>query len=86
MTPNSNGRLLAVCGEHRLEIVCLPRQSFSDVASTGIIPKRKIDCRTLSVGGKYYQKSKAELLKIQWHPLSETNTHIVVLGNDNMLR
>ncbi|KAF1800095.1 hypothetical protein FB192DRAFT_1390036 [Mucor lusitanicus] len=86
MTPNSNGRLLAVCGEHRLEIVCLPRQSFSDVASAGIIPKRKVDCRTLSVGGKYYHKSKAELLKIQWHPLSETHTHIVVLGNDSMLR
>ncbi|GAN03513.1 conserved hypothetical protein [Mucor ambiguus] len=86
MSPNCNGRLLAVCGEHRLEIVCLPRQSFSDVASTGIIPKRTVDCRTLSVGGKYYKKSKVELLKIQWHPLSETHTHIVVLGNDNMLR
>ncbi|CEP12760.1 hypothetical protein [Parasitella parasitica] len=86
MTPNNNGRLLAVCGEHRLEIVCLPRQAFSDYSSDGIIPRKKVDCRTLSVGTNFYSKSRADILKIEWHPLSETNTHIVILGNDNMLR
>ncbi|KAI8647071.1 hypothetical protein BD408DRAFT_479486 [Parasitella parasitica] len=83
LTPNNNGRLLAVCGEHRLEIVCLPRQAFSDYASSGIIPRREVDCRTLSV---IHSKSRADILKIEWHPLSETHTHIVILGNDNMLR
>jgi nucleoporin NUP82 len=83
--PNKNGRLLSVTGHARLVIVCLPRQGFSDVSDSRI-SRKKIDCRTLSVGSKYYDSSNADILKIQWHPLSETRTHIVVLGNDNILR
>ncbi|KAI9338861.1 hypothetical protein BD770DRAFT_331269 [Pilaira anomala] len=80
--PNSNGRLLSVVGYTRLVIICLPRQGFSDVS----LSRKKVDCRTLSIGVKYYDTSKTEILKVQWHPLSETRTHIVVLGNDNILR
>ncbi|KAG2207189.1 hypothetical protein INT47_012242 [Mucor saturninus] len=82
MVPNINGRLLAVTGNSGLVIVCLPRQGFSDVSHS----RRKIDCRTLSIGTKYYDFSRNEILKVEWHPLSETRTHIVVLGSDNMLR
>lgn len=82
MVPNINGRLLAVTGHSGLVIVCLPRQGFSDVSHF----RKKIDCRTLSIGTKYYDFLRNEILKVEWHPLSETRTHIVVLGSDNMLR
>jgi hypothetical protein len=85
MVANKNGRLLSVTGRSKLVIVCLPRQGFSDVSDTQT-SRRKVDCRTLSVGTKYYDFTECEILKVQWHPLSETRTHIVVLGNDNMLR
>ncbi|KAI9480466.1 MAG: nuclear pore component-domain-containing protein [Benjaminiella poitrasii] len=84
MTPNKNGRLLAVTGEKQLVIVCLPRQGFASISSD--LSRKKIDCRTLSVGTKYYDINKNSILKIEWHPLSETRTHVIILGNDNMLR
>ncbi|GAA5817570.1 hypothetical protein MFLAVUS_011118 [Mucor flavus] len=82
LLPNSNGRLLSVAGQSQLVIVCLPRQGFSDVS----LSRKKVDCRTLSIGTKYYSTYKNEVIKVQWHPLSETRTHIVVLGSDNTLR
>lgn len=85
MVANKNGRLLCVAGHNKVIIVCLPRQGFSDVSDSSN-PRKKVDCRTISVGSPYYDKSTAEILKVQWHPLSETGTHIVILGNDNMLR
>jgi nucleoporin NUP82 len=87
LLPNKNGRLLSVCGNCRLVVVCLPRQGFSGVSDSRILSSRKrIDCRTLSVGAKYYDISKFDILNVQWHHLSDTRTHIVVLGSDNMLR
>ncbi|CAO3642831.1 unnamed protein product [Mucor hiemalis] len=85
MAANKNGKLLSVAGQSKLIIVCLPRQGFSDVSDSSN-SRKKVDCRTLSVGSPYYDKSNSEILKVQWHPLSETGTHIVVLGNDNILR
>lgn len=85
MVANKNGRLLSVTGRNKLVIVCLPRQGFSDVSDSRT-SRKKVDCRTLSVGTNYYDIKKSEILKVQWHPLSETRTHIVVLGSDNMLR
>ncbi|KAI8975092.1 hypothetical protein BDF20DRAFT_876853 [Mycotypha africana] len=82
MSVNKNGRLLSVGDQNRLTIICLPRQSFSDVSS-GMLGM-KVDCRTLSIGSKYFEEN--EILKTEWHPLSETGTHLVVLSNDNMLR
>lgn len=82
LLPNSKGRLLSVAGQSKLVIVCLPRQGFSDVS----LSRKKVDCRTLSIGTKYYSANKNEVIKVQWHPLSETRTHIVVLGSDNTLR
>ncbi|CEI94981.1 hypothetical protein RMCBS344292_09182 [Rhizopus microsporus] len=82
LAANTNGRLLSVTGESSLVIVCLPRHSFSAISLT----KQKVDCRTLTVGRKYYKKNQAEILKVEWHPLSETHTHIVALSSDNILR
>jgi hypothetical protein len=61
-------------------IVCLPRQGFGDIS----LSKKEIDCRTLAVGRKYY--SKSEILKVDWHPLSESKGHLVVLSSDSILR
>lgn len=85
LTVNKNGRLLAVKGYSKLVIVCLPRQGFSNY-SEPLEQGKKFICRTLSVGSSYYDTNKSEILKVEWHPLSETRTHIVVLGNDNFLR
>ncbi|EIE79701.1 hypothetical protein RO3G_04406 [Rhizopus delemar RA 99-880] len=80
LTPSINGRLLSVTGAHSLVIVCLPRQGFGDIS----LSKKEIDCRTLDVGRKYY--SKSEILKVDWHPLSESKGHLVVLSSDSILR
>lgn len=82
LTPNLNGRLLSVNGQHSLVIVCLPRQGFGDVSMF----KKSIDCRTLTIGRKYYSSDKGQLLQVKWHPLSETRTHLVALSSDNTLR
>ncbi|KAG0769289.1 hypothetical protein G6F33_003810 [Rhizopus arrhizus] len=82
LTPNLNGRLLSVNGQHSLVIVCLPRQGFGDVSMF----KKSIDCRTLTIGRKYYGSDKGQLLQVKWHPLSETRTHLVALSSDNTLR
>ncbi|KAI9250051.1 nucleoporin Nup88 [Sporodiniella umbellata] len=79
LKPNANGRLLSVVGLHALVVVCLPRQGFGDV-----LLGRTVDCRTLAVGKKYHQK--LQLLKVDWHPLSKTHTHLVVLDSDSVLR
>ena len=54
--PNKNGRLLAVVGEERLVVVCLPRQGFSDLSDQ--VATRKVDCRTLAIGNQYYGPNK----------------------------
>ncbi|OBZ88612.1 Nucleoporin nup82 [Choanephora cucurbitarum] len=84
LTPNNNGRLLAVTGENRLVVVCLPRQGFSNLSDQ--VAVKKVDCRTLSVGTQYYDRSKNAVVQVEWHPLSATRTHLVVLGDDSILR
>ncbi|KAI8336018.1 hypothetical protein BD560DRAFT_360066 [Blakeslea trispora] len=84
LMPNKNGRLLAVVGEERLVVVCLPRQGFSDLSDQ--VATRKVDCRTLAIGNQYYGPNKNTVVQVQWHHLSATRTHLVVLGNDSSLR
>ncbi|KAI8883273.1 hypothetical protein K501DRAFT_219550 [Backusella circina FSU 941] len=80
---NKPGRLLAAVGEKNLSIICLPRQNY--ISSTGV-SGRLIDCRSLQIGNRYYDTKSSGILKAEWHPLSETSTHIAVLGCDSMLR
>lgn len=84
LTANKNGRLLAAKGNNKLVVICLPRQGFANYSEHASV--KKVFCRTLSVGTSYYDNGKSDILKIEWHPLSETHTHIVVLGTDNYLR
>ncbi|KAI8078740.1 uncharacterized protein BX664DRAFT_389129 [Halteromyces radiatus] len=85
--PNSNGALLAVAGEHQLAVVCLPRKGFSSQSdpSMAVISNQTVFCKTLIIGQNLYTPS-TRLLKIDWHPLSETRTHLMVLSGDSMLR
>lgn len=83
MAINQSGNLLSVAGRNKLAIVCLPQQGFSH--STKYLPKGRIDCKTFIVGRNYYN-GHVRLLKMAWHPLSETRTHIMVLSTDNILR
>jgi hypothetical protein len=81
LSVNRNGRLLSVVGGQRLIVVCIPKHGLAAPALSD-----KIDCRTLSIGSKYYSESKFDIIKVEWHPLSEYATHLVILGNDNVLR
>ncbi|KAI7879763.1 hypothetical protein K492DRAFT_208027 [Lichtheimia hyalospora FSU 10163] len=83
MAINQSGNLLSVAGRSKLAIVCLPQQGFSH--STKYLPKGRIDCKTFIVG-RYYYNTSVRVLKMAWHPLSETRTHIMVLSTDNILR
>ncbi|ORZ20684.1 hypothetical protein BCR42DRAFT_409282 [Absidia repens] len=87
--PNANGTLLAVAGENRLAVVCLPRKGFSSQAdsSIAIMSHQKVACKTLLIGQDFYNNNgDTRILKIDWHALSETGSHIVVLSNDSFLR
>ncbi|KAI9498516.1 hypothetical protein BDB00DRAFT_867663 [Zychaea mexicana] len=80
---NSTGTLLAVCGQQRLSIVCLPPSGFSP--TTTYSPEGHVECKTFSVGQEIFGESR-RVVKALWHPLSETKTHIMVLSSDSVLR
>jgi hypothetical protein len=80
---NKPGRLLAVVGEKDLSVICLPRQNY--ISSTDV-SGRLVDSRSLQIGKKYYGSKSSGILKAEWHPLSETSTHIAVLDCDSTLR
>ncbi|KAI9307823.1 hypothetical protein BJ944DRAFT_247092 [Cunninghamella echinulata] len=84
--PNKNGTLLAAVGEKKLVVICLPRQGFTNAANPNVtvLSQRKITCKCLSIGKNVYTEA-TRFLKVSWHPLSETRTHLVVLTNDSIL-
>ncbi|KAI8384616.1 uncharacterized protein BYT42DRAFT_563086 [Radiomyces spectabilis] len=85
LVPSQNGRLLAAVGDKQLVVVWFPRQGLSSVPAT--VGSRRFDCRTFTVGQKYYDTDQpTRILKVAWHPLSKTNSHLLVLGTDNVLR
>ncbi|KAI9317468.1 hypothetical protein BX666DRAFT_1937523 [Dichotomocladium elegans] len=83
LTLNESGDLLAVVGRGRLVVVCLPVTGFSH--SIRCISKARIDCKTFVIG-KSYLNDGAHVVKALWHPLSETQTHLMVLTTDSFLR
>ncbi|KAI8142425.1 hypothetical protein BJV82DRAFT_539839 [Fennellomyces sp. T-0311] len=80
---NSKGNLLAVAGQKRLAVVCLPPTGFSH--TTTYSSQGQVECKVFVVGRDIYG-DKARVLKAEWHPLSETMTHIMVLSTDSVLR
>ncbi|KAF7720796.1 hypothetical protein EC973_006072 [Apophysomyces ossiformis] len=86
LTVNPSGRFLAVTGEHQVVIVVLPRHGLSSEAER-ISRKQRVVCNTLTVGQTIYDgEKKISVLKVAWHPLSETQSHILILGDDSRLR
>ncbi|KAL0088539.1 hypothetical protein J3Q64DRAFT_1875667 [Phycomyces blakesleeanus] len=85
ITPNDNGRLLAVAGLESLAAIALPREGFCTVTK-GLDYKRELHCRTMRIGRRYFDEASTSVLKVAWHPLSEFHSHLVVLSGDSMLR
>lgn len=91
MQLNGNGRLLAVAGERELTAVVLPRSGLRSTRLEHDADEgehiEKLSCKTLTVG-RYYQGRHPtnQVLKMLWHPLSESKTHLLVLTSDSMLR
>ncbi|KAG0171462.1 hypothetical protein DFQ28_005138 [Apophysomyces sp. BC1034] len=86
LTVNTSGRFLAVAGERQVVVVVLPRQGLSS-ESEKISRKQRVTCKTLTIGKTIYDSEKeTRILKVDWHPLSETQSHILILGDDSRLR
>ncbi|CAO3591650.1 unnamed protein product [Absidia cylindrospora] len=47
---------------------------------------QKVVCKTLLIGQDIYSNGDTRILKMDWHALSETGSHIMVLSNDSFLR
>ncbi|KAM3586599.1 hypothetical protein VKS41_001666 [Umbelopsis sp. WA50703] len=88
---NGNGRLLAAAGERELTAVVLPRSGLRSTRLEHDADEgehiEKLSCKTLTVGRYYHGRHPTnQVLKMLWHPLSESKTHLLVLASDSILR
>ncbi|KAJ3413851.1 hypothetical protein HDV05_007372 [Chytridiales sp. JEL 0842] len=80
MRLNSNGKLLAVSGEEEVVVVVLPMQAK-------YMGGRGVNAKWYKIGeGYYFKGSGNRVVKVDWHPLSESGAHLMVLSSDGMLR
>lgn len=81
LVPNSTGEYLAVQGARgQLVVVCIDQialKRYLDVEETSV------DCRTLRIGKSDHTPP---ITKMMWHPLSRTQTCLMVLTRDGLLR
>ncbi|KND02569.1 uncharacterized protein SPPG_03026 [Spizellomyces punctatus DAOM BR117] len=74
---NGTGRLLAVVGEYEIVVLSLPRIAWTDGNT-----RERIRTNSWRIGPMTPQP----IVKIHWHPLSESHTHLMVLSDDGALR
>ncbi|KAL2919302.1 hypothetical protein HK105_200945 [Polyrhizophydium stewartii] len=68
------GRLLALAGDHAVAVAVLPLTIKSAV--------RTLECKTLRVGEAHHAlPGISRIVKVMWHPLSESGTHLMVLSS-----
>ncbi|KAJ3172847.1 hypothetical protein HDU87_007771 [Geranomyces variabilis] len=73
---NATGRHLALAGDTDVAIVVLPRAIWSDQRHTEVI---KVSSWLLEF------RRFTQVVKVQWHPLSEKHVHLMVLSVDGTL-
>ncbi|KAJ3162165.1 hypothetical protein HDU88_007085 [Geranomyces variabilis] len=73
---NTTGRHLALVGDTDVAIVVLPRAIWSDQRHTEVI---KVSSWLLGF------RRFTQVVKVQWHPLSEKHVHLMVLSVDGTL-
>ncbi|KAG6336349.1 hypothetical protein ID866_2744 [Astraeus odoratus] len=81
ISPNPNGKLLAIAGAYQVAVVVLPRAGYSKLVSTFV------DCKSVQVGQFYHgSRSSIPIAKIEWHPWGEAASTLMVMTADGKLR
>ncbi|KAJ1659621.1 hypothetical protein IWQ61_001342 [Dispira simplex] len=79
---SESGRFLAVVGQHQVVVVRLPLPGYQRSS-----PERQLSCAAYLVGSTYHNpRGSTQVVKVQWHPLSASGTHLMVLTSDGTLR
>ncbi|KAI8803674.1 hypothetical protein BJ742DRAFT_682873 [Cladochytrium replicatum] len=80
---NGTGRLLAVAGDHDVSVVVVPTYLGRPSG-----PGRSVsECKYCRIGEYIHSTDRVtRIAKIAWHPLSENQSHLVVLSSDGALR
>ncbi|KAG4096064.1 hypothetical protein H8356DRAFT_1683518 [Neocallimastix lanati (nom. inval.)] len=77
---NKNGKLLALIGEEGVNVMIIPQ-------TINQINVEELHANIISVGSDIYSSNSGiKIIKAAWHPLSSTNSHIVILSSDGCLR
>ncbi|TPX62056.1 hypothetical protein PhCBS80983_g00676 [Powellomyces hirtus] len=75
MELNGTGRYLALVGDNDVTVVVLPRAIWTD-AKREVVPTTSMRLDLMNY---------SQIAKVQWHPLSEKQTHLMVLSTDGTL-
>eukprot|EP00833_Pecoramyces_ruminatium_P008671 jgi/Orpsp1_1/1182703/evm.model.c7180000082318.1 len=77
---NKNGKLLALIGEDGVNVMIIPQ-------TINQINVEELHANIITVGSDIYSSNSGiKIVKAAWHPLSSTNSHIVILSSDGCLR
>ncbi|XP_070572086.1 nucleoporin 88-like [Ptychodera flava] len=82
---NSTGCQIALVGDHGVSVLELPQRwgKYADFEGG----KKRISCRTTTVAERFFTTHQSVcLLQASWHPGSKTDSHLIVLTSDNLLR
>jgi WD40 repeat protein len=77
---NKNGKLLALIGEEGVDVMIIPQ-------TVNQLNIKELHANIITVGADIYSSNNGiKIVKAAWHPLSSTNSHIVILSSDGCLR
>ncbi|OUM64965.1 hypothetical protein PIROE2DRAFT_69154 [Piromyces sp. E2] len=80
ITLNKNGKLLALVGEDGVNVMIIPQ-------TINQINVEELRANVITVGSDIYSSNSGiKIVKAAWHPLSSTNSHLVILSSDGCLR
>ncbi|KAJ3330743.1 hypothetical protein HDU76_004958 [Blyttiomyces sp. JEL0837] len=75
---NGNGKLLAIAGLHEVYVQVVP-PSVKTAA-------HRIETRVYKIGAKHHAPNLSTIVQVRWHPLSSSQSHLVILTADGLLR
>lgn len=81
ITINKNGKLMALIGNNELHVMVLPQSIYQNINT------EVHHASTVSIGSDIFSsKCGISIVKAEWHPLSSTDSHLVILSSDGCLR
>ncbi|ELT91714.1 hypothetical protein CAPTEDRAFT_219050 [Capitella teleta] len=79
---NSSESHVAIIGKNGASVFELPIQRGSHFEDG----RELVICKTVSIAERFFVSSGEKLLHASWHPASETDSHLVLLTSDNVVR